>query len=210
MTARIGSAKTGGRRKGSLDKGARAIVTSEMANDLLLVYQKLGGVRWLLKFAEDNPAEFLRQGLSRLFPAPQKDDADVVQNNFNISNLTERDAAVRVAFALSKAIYESEPIDVSPAYPAPRWQSPDDLPPLLPPEPVEDPDKQRWIEELPLTSEQRRDNAVIRETHEASITNYHGSVAEQGGLGPAKRQSVGKPTVSEMHRRMRNRRDELL
>ncbi len=119
MTARIGGPKTGGRRRGSLDKSERQLVTSEMAWDILTVYKRLGGVKWLLKFAEDNPAEFLRQGLSRLFPAAPKDDEPAggtynTQINFD-SNPME--AARRVAFALASGVYDNPalaPTDVTP------------------------------------------------------------------------------------------------
>ncbi|MFK0090187.1 hypothetical protein ACIQUS_23190 [Pseudomonas sp. NPDC090755] len=153
MTARIGARKTGGRTKGSLDKGQRQLVTAEMASDLLTVYKKLGGVKWLLKFAQDNPAEFLRQGLSRLFPAPQKDDADFVQqNNFNFdSNSVE--AARRVAYALAAALHSDPskvPRDITPTG-VPRWQPLPEPLPVIQPEPVEDPER-----EQPGSSAQRQ------------------------------------------------------
>lgn len=222
MTARIGAPKTGGRRRGSLDRGERQLVTAEMAGDILAVYKKLGGVKWLLEFAKANPGEFLRQGLSRLFPAAPKDEADIQLNQqFNIGNLTDRDAAMRVAFALNSAMHGDPSIvverelapEMTPQEASNQWTPPTDAPDMPEPTceaPVEDPAKQRWIEELPLTPEQRRDNAVIRETHEASIENYHGSGAEQG-LGPTQRQRPAESrTVNDLHKRMRNRRDELL
>lgn len=187
MTARIGSPKTGGRVKGSLDKGERAIVTSQMANDLLLVYRKLGGVKWLLKFAQEQPGEFVRQGLSRLFPAPQKDDPDVlIQQQFN-TNLSDRDAAVRIAFALAKGMQD---ITMTPQQ---ACKIPE-LPPLVYPEPTEDPDRQQWGESLKLSDEERRDAAIVRETNECkNLEAYHGTAAEQG-----------------LSRSQRKRRDELI
>lgn len=224
MTARIGAPKTGGRVKGrSLDKGERQLVTSEMAGDLLAVYKKLGGVKWLLKFAQDNPAEFLRQGLSRLFPAAAKDDADFVQNNqFNFDGTNTIEAARRVAFALNAGLHAQRQLEqqgelieagITPeeAYPAPRWRAPDAMPDLLPPEPIADLDRERWVQELALTPQERLDAAAIRETREASITNYHGSGAEQG-YGPVQRQSsaAGKPTAAQLCRRLSRRGRELL
>ena len=111
MTARIGAPKTGGRRRGSLDKGERQLVTAEMAGDIMAVYKKLGGVKWLLKFAEDNPAEFLRQGLSRLFPAPQKDsdsDGDTFNTQINLGRMSEFETARSIAFLLAKAVHSQE------------------------------------------------------------------------------------------------------
>jgi len=223
MTARIGSPKTGGRRKGSLDKNARQLITGEMAADLLAVYKKLGGVKWLLKFAEDNPAEFLRQGLSRLFPAPQKDDPDVVNNNtqVNFNHLDTLEAARRVAFALNAGIHAQgeqalEPalIEVTGRTPAPepemspqaacRWGAPDQPNPSPEPEGL-DPARERWAADLSLTPEQRAANALVRDTIECDITNYHGSAAEQPDASvprPAPRQ----PSAGERRRAVMSRR----
>ncbi|MDX3742426.1 hypothetical protein [Pseudomonas sp.] len=235
MTARIGSPKTGGRRKGSLDKNARQLITGEMAADLLAVYKKLGGVKWLLKFAEDNPAEFLRQGLSRLFPAPQKDDPDVVNNNtqVNFNHLDTLESARRVAFALNAGIHaqreqalEQEPvlIEVTGRTPAPEpefsprmWRPPTDAPdmpdPDLQPEPVEalDPDRQRWAAELSLTPEQRRDAAVVRETVERDISNYRGSSGEQPDTSPIQRHTERDPRSAQRNSMLAaHRRKKLL
>jgi hypothetical protein len=212
--------KTGGRRPGSLDKNARQLVTAEMAGDILAVYKKLGGVKWLLKFAQDKPEEFLRQGLSRLFPAAPKDDEPGTYNTqINIGDLSTRDAAARVAFLLNSAMHpdpalvvERDPVAERVEQPmtpqrACDWANPCE-PPVDNPEPVEDPNKQRWIEELPLSPEQRRDAAMIRETHE-SLENYRGgSSAEQGGTGQPG-VTTRKPTAAELSRRM-SRRSELL
>lgn len=217
MTARIGAPKTGGRRRGSLDKGERQVVTAEMAGDLLAVYKKLGGVKWLLKFAQDNPKEFLQQGLSRLMPAPQKDEPDVVQNNrFNIGNLSETEAAIRVAFALSKAIYPDPsrvpPIDITPVgtiepqeyvNPNQLWTPPTDVPDML------DPDKQRWVEELPLTAEQRADQALMRQTRTDTLENYAGGPGEQGGSSSAQRQSAERDPRSVQREQMLRRKQLL-
>ncbi|MCY1457619.1 hypothetical protein D9M71_749270 [compost metagenome] len=146
-------------------------------------------------------------------PAPQRDDgADVrVSTQVNISQLSDREAAVRVAFALAKATYElrDETVEVAPRedYPAPREQAMDTMP--APPPPVEDdPAKQRWIEELPLTDEQRRDAAIVRQTHGGSIESYPGSSAEQGG-SVQRPTTTSKPTAGELCRRL-SRRGELL
>ncbi|MCE6980745.1 hypothetical protein EI534_25900 [Pseudomonas frederiksbergensis] len=218
MTARIGAPKTGGRKRGSIDREARKLLTDKMSSDLMFVYSKLGGRAWLLEFAEKNPVEFIRQGLSRLWPSPQKDDSADIQINqqFNIDNLSEREAAVRVAFALSKAIHGDpaikaetvEDITVEPMTPRrsfPPWTPPTDAPDM--PEPVDE-ERQRWVEELPLTEEQRRDNAVVRETREGSLATYRGGPGEQSGPGPDRSPVSRKLTVNERYRRMR--RDELL
>jgi hypothetical protein len=222
MTARIGG-KTGGRRRGSLDKGERQLVTSEMAGDILAVYKKLGGVKWLLKFAQDKPEEFLRQGLSRLFPAAPRDDAEgFTQNNqFNIGDLSTRDAACRVAFLLNSSMHPDPSLVVERAPVAERvadeprepttpqealdtWQPT----PAPPTQPVDDPAKALWIEELPLSPDERRDALLVRDTKEASLETYAGVSSEQGG-NAAQRNVSRKPTAAELCRRM-SRRSELL
>lgn len=226
MTARIGAPKTGGRKRGSIDREERKLLTDKMAADLMFCYSKLGGRNWLLEYAKANPREFIQFGLSRLWPAPQKDDVDFVQNNqFNFDGTNTVEAARRVCFALNAGLHAQQQLEqqgelieagITPeeAYPAPRWQSPDVVPdtPLLQPEPIADLDRERWVQELALTPEQRLDAAAIRETREASITNYHGSSAEQGH-GPVQRQSsanAGKPTSAQLCRRLSRRGRELL
>jgi hypothetical protein len=190
-----------------------------MAGDLMTVYKRLGGVKWLLKFAEDNPAEFLRQGLSRLFPAAPKDDEPSggtynTQINFD-SNPIE--CARRVAFLLATGLHE-DPSRITPVetvegavesvtpQQACDWREP--IGQVLSPEPVEDPAKAEWAASLPLTPEARQDQKLIRETQTATIENYAGSGAEQG-LGPVQRQSVERDPRAAQRDRMARRKDLL-
>lgn len=123
MTARLGG-KTGGRRRGSIDREERKVLTDRMAGDLMSVYRKLGGAEWLLQFAEKNPKEFIQFGLSRLWPAPQKSDDEpsvgsTYNTQVNIGDLTDRQAAIRVSFALARGLYGDPsiaPIDVTPLH----------------------------------------------------------------------------------------------
>ncbi|MNZ29419.1 hypothetical protein D3C78_466670 [compost metagenome] len=113
-----------------------------MAADLIYCYETLGGREWLLTFARDQPAEFLRQGLSRLFPAPQRDDADQVSQSLTINagNLSDVEAARRIAFALSQGLNSLQPEPVtaervpSPqeSCAVPRRENPVDQPPTGP------------------------------------------------------------------------------
>lgn len=160
-----------GRRKGSLDKGDRKLLTDKMAADLMYCYAKLGGRSWLLEYARDNPGEFIRQGLSRLFPAPQRDDPDVQFNQVNIGELSPFEAARRVAFTLAAgldSVQEPAPAPLATRLPqdAPRWQSPDTLPvaPSL------------TDAELAELVEQQR----AEEREKVTLENYSGSSAEQG------------------------------
>ncbi|NBA96304.1 hypothetical protein [Pseudomonas sp. R5(2019)] len=182
MTARIGQPKTGGRKRGSVDREQRKVLTDKMAADLMWCYAKLGGRAWLLEFAKDQPGEFLRQGLSRLFPPPQRDDIPdvLVQQQFN-SGLTDFEAARRVAFCLAKAAYEQkalEPVPKITPQEACRVPHPD-TPPLLQPEVVEDPERTKWASELHLSDEERRDRRLIEQTQNATLATYSGSSAEQ-------------------------------
>lgn len=218
MTARIGG-KTGGRRRGGLDRGERQIVASEYANDLHAVYKKLGGVKWLLEYAKNNPKEFIQFGLSRLWPAPQKDDPDTVNNTqINIGDMSEFECARRVAFALAKSVYpdpslapiEAERLPPEPVFYPNQWTPPVDAPDMVesPQRAEADPAKALWVEEISLSPEQRRDNAVVRQTHGGSIESYCGSAAEQGGHGQRQSSGTSRPTVNEIRRRQM--RDRLL
>ncbi|WP_157695012.1 hypothetical protein [Pseudomonas arsenicoxydans] len=90
------------------------------------------------------------------------------------------------------------------------WRAPvGEVAPLVQPEPTEDLDRQRWVEELPLTPEQRADQALTRETRESSIATYAGTPGEQGGSTPsASRQR--DPRASARDKMLARRRDELL
>ncbi|UVJ46208.1 hypothetical protein NVV94_12110 [Pseudomonas sp. LS1212] len=197
-----GCVKSGGRVKGSLDKNQRQLIGGEIANDILAVYQAMGGAAFLLDYAKTKPEAFIRDCLSRLMPPMARDDAVDIQTNVQINIDTEFEAARRIAFALSKAAYarkDQEPaIDVQPTPQQacdPHWQRPDAMP-LLPPEPMPDPERERWASELPLTDEERADQRLIRQTKEANLTNYVGSSAEQCGPGPVRPSPAPSITIN--------------
>lgn len=111
MTARVptgkprgrpkGCTKTGGRVAGkSLDRHQRQLVSSELAGSIMTVFAMLGSTQAMYEWAEKNQTVFYTQILSRLMPAPQRDDPDVQVNQVNISHLTNLEAATRIAFAL--------------------------------------------------------------------------------------------------------------
>lgn len=221
MTARIGAPKTGGRRRGSLDKGERQLVTAEMAGDILAVYKKLGGVKWLLKFAQDNPKEFLQQGLSRLFPAPQKDDEPGgTYNQFNFNQNDTVEAARRVAFVLASGMH-GDPSLAPPVRAVERVDTPEPMtpqqacdwenptPPCTPtaePEPVDDPARRQWAESLKLTTDQK----LVRDTHVESLSSYAGSGPEQGGTVRQPSSRGDKPTAAQLCHRLSRRGRDLL
>lgn len=95
--------KVGGRQRGSLDKGARTLVTAQMAADILDVYNLLGGPAFLYRWARDNPSAFVNGPLARLMPVPPKEDPDAPP--INVLNIgSDLDAAMRIAFALEKGL----------------------------------------------------------------------------------------------------------
>ncbi len=167
-------------------------------------YEKLGGVKWLLKFAEANPAEFIRQGLSRLWPAPAKDDPDAVYNTqINVNNLTEMEAARRVAYALAKAVDQQGDMTPVQTYQPPHWQADavPDMPPLLQPEPPLDADREKWASEIGLSPEERRSRRLVEATQNCTLESYHGSPSEQGGTVRQSTATNRKPTVNELRRK---------
>jgi hypothetical protein len=218
MTARLGTPKTGGRKKGSLDRAERVLISEKMAADILKVYKRLGP-DWLFEVAKTRPDLFISQCLSKILPPVLKDpDADITLNQ-QINHYSDaRGIAQRVAFALSLGLQQQadmatpvaervEPQEPMTPQKACDWQTPCE-PPLLQPE--DNASKQRWIEELPLTDEGRKDAALIRETVESDITNYHGCGAEQGlSQGRQSSATTRKPTAAELTCRM-SRRSELL
>ncbi len=206
--------KTGGRKRGSIDREARKVLTDRMAGDLMTVYGRLGGVDWLLEFAKANPAEFIKSGLSRLWPAPQKDEesgGSTYNTQVNIGDTFE--AARRVAFLLNSAMHPDPSVvveqDITPVLERvvpeqpvkSNWRPAPEPEPLLRPEPVDNPAQTEWAASLPLSPQERADQKLIRETREASISNYHGSSAEQGLTGSTQHRASGKPTVNELRRR---------
>lgn len=217
MTTRV---KTGGRKPGSLDKQARLLVSADLAGSILETFRQLGGTAAMVTWAADNKTVFYTQILSRLMPAPQKDEPDTV-NNFNtqINNMTDREAACRIAYVLNAAVYGDPSVTVEheaplaervPEEPPQRmyqgvpWRPPADVPDMLPP----DPERERWASELPLSEQERADQKLIRQTKEASIVNYAGSSAEQGG-GTARSPAHTDPRSAQRDRMLARRRELL-
>lgn len=221
-----GGVKTGGRIAGkSLDRHARQLVSSELAGSILATFEQLGGTADMVKWAAANRTTFYTQILSRLMPAPQKDDPDIVQNNqFNLGEgWSEFEAARRISFAFAKAVYEDPshvPIEVEMTpQQACSWRYP--TPSASPTaEPVEspqqqcvepDPAKALWVEEISLNQEQKRDRALLRQTQTATLENYAGgSSAEQGDHGQRQSSVTSKPTAAQLCRRMSRRGRDLL
>lgn len=217
-----GCAKTGGRVKSSIDRQQRQLVSAELAYSILATFEMLGGTAAMVEWAADNKTTFYTQILSRLMPAPQRDDPDVqVNTQVNIGVDSDFEAARRIAFALAKAAYEQEAIPVIEAVRVTSSRAPDPViepnawtPPTVAPEPQSPSElerelgRTRWASELSLTPEQRADAAVVRETVECNISNYRGSSAEQpGGTAPLRPSS--QPSAGDRRRAVMRKRDLL-
>lgn len=151
-------------------KMTTAEMRSQIHDDLVAVYQKLGGVEWLLKIAQEYPLEFLRQGWARLAPPFLKDSPDTVNQlsvNVQLDSLSELEKARRIAFVLNSAsdrlglpVNEHKPATTS------NWTLPDPIHT----EPVN-------VAEM---AKQQKDDEVLRNTRECTIETYPGDSAQQG------------------------------
>lgn len=97
-----------GRKKGSLDRQQRVLVSNELAHSIMGTFVALGGTQAMIEWAENNKTIFYTQILSRLMPAPQKadgDDSPLV--NINLGGGGDLEAARRVAFILAKGAAEA-------------------------------------------------------------------------------------------------------
>jgi hypothetical protein len=117
----VGLPKSGGRVKKSLDRQQRVLVSAELGHSILAVFELLGGTAAMLEWAHDNQTIFYTQILSRLMPAPQKDPDVEINIRPSASNMTDREAAISIAFCLNKAMHpapsikvEYEPVAVQP------------------------------------------------------------------------------------------------
>ena len=175
MSRTPGSPKTGGRKKGSLDKAQRVVVTAEIAQDILDVYQLLGGPSYLYKWAKENPKDFILGPLARLMPAAPKDDAEGAtfntQFNFDANPV---EIARRVAFVLARGMAADMAKDVSLQEPTPQEAC------------RVEPKEPRWTEPTPvyegesLTPEEVAAMAKKAEAERIANLEHRGSAAERG------------------------------
>lgn len=109
------ASKRGGRVRGSLDRQQRTVVTAQMAADILDVYNLLGGPSFLYRWACENPSSFVNGPLSRLLPsAPKPDDEAPPGPVFNFNNLSDFEAARRVAFLLAAGAHAQQELQEQP------------------------------------------------------------------------------------------------
>lgn len=171
--------KSGGRVRGSLDASQRKVVTEQMAQNILDVFNGLGGLAWLLEWAKANQTQFITVCLARLFPAFPKENPDI-QINTQINHAPggddNLDAARRIAFVLAQAAaqldevpQELAPYTYTPARPYDR-----DCDPQAACRADPDPARDAWAADLQLTEDEK----LIKETSTASLENYRGGAGE--------------------------------
>lgn len=170
--------RRGGRQIGSKNKKQ---VSEEMLTDILDVYQRLGGVKFLLKYAKDNPTDFVKTVLARLMPTPYVEPANApsVVNNLNIHNPDDpaavREAARQIAFALAQGAELMKPVKTLDAVPAEQSQPvKEPLPAYEPPSAFAD------NFSLPDLAQKAAAAELVANTFKDNISSYSGSGAEQG------------------------------
>lgn len=158
--ARLGCPKPpgSGRKRGTLDREARQMLSGKMAKAIYDTYQKLGS-DWLLKIAQDKPDLFCSVFLQRLLPPALKDPADdspLVNIAFNGDPIEQ---ARRIAFALAKGVAASE--DAQAEVLAERKPyvhlAPEDMTPqeACRADPGPDPMREQWAQTVALSPEER-------------------------------------------------------
>lgn len=151
-------------KRGILTKAQRLALTETLAADILKVYRGLGGAKWLLEWARDNPTEFMKQGLARLLPPMPKDpndEAPLVNLNFS-GDPTE--AARRIAYALAKGVAEQEGADetlLAERVPYVEMEREEESPFVYPPGP--DPAREQWAREASMSPEERLNSETLDE-----------------------------------------------
>jgi len=158
MTGRVpGSARTpgSGRRKGSIDKAKRELLSAKMAGEIWATFKRLGP-DWLFQLAKDRPDLFVGHFLVRLLPPALKDtegDGPLVNLNFHGDDV---ELARRVAFSLAKAAHvmgqDAEVVADRVPY-VHLAQEPTPQEPV--PAPAPDPEREAWAQTVALSPEEK-------------------------------------------------------
>lgn len=151
-----------GRRRGSIDRAERKLLTDRLASDIWGVYRKLGK-DWLLQLAQDRPDLFLNQCLSRLMPPPEKSEPDVVNNTLINLNGNPVEVARRVAFALAAGL-DAQGKDPVAERDVPYSQiAAAEEDPFHYPTPAPDPEREQWAREASMSPEERLNSETLDE-----------------------------------------------
>lgn len=164
MGVRPGTPKSpnSGRKRGSLDREARQLLSGKMAAAIWKTYRELGD-GWLTQLARDKPELFCSVFLQRLLPPALKDPADdapLVGITFSGDPI---DSARRVAFLLAKGANElgQDPTVERQPYvhlaqdPSPQELLREGLP--------EDPDREAWAQQVALSPEEKLNQMSLDE-----------------------------------------------
>lgn len=185
-----------GRKRGSIDREARQMLSGKMAKAIYDTYVKLGP-DWLLKIAQDKPELFCSVFLQRLLPPALKDpneDSPLVNVNIGSDPI---EAARRVAFALAMGLdaMGTDPTADRVPYvqldpdPSPQELMRQDLPP--------DPEHERWAQQVALTPEEK----LNQETLDERCSRVASAPQRPAWMPKQERPFVGIP---------RSKRDDLL
>lgn len=133
-----GQPHTGGRKPGTPNKNQ---LTEEMRKSIVSVFRRMGGTKWLLTWAKENETEFVRLVLTRILPAPPKEEPLVEVNiSAQAATLTDVEAATRIAFALAKATQGDDTPPTRTIEAMPEAVAASELPTLPSMEPEQHPD----------------------------------------------------------------------
>lgn len=185
-----------GRKRGSLDREARQLLSGKMAKAIYDTYQKLGP-DWLLKIAQDKPELFCSVFLQRLLPAPLKDPSDdspLVGITFNGDPI---EGARRVAFLLAKgadALGQDPTVDREPYVALAREE-------LTPQEACRvdapDPEREAWAREVQQSPEERLNSETLDERC-SRVASAATRPAWMDAEKPAGRPFVGHPRKRDL------------
>lgn len=167
MTGRTpGSPRTpgSGRKRGSLDREARQLLSGKMAAAIWKTYRELGP-DWLTQLARDKPELFCSVFLQRLLPPALKDpEGDAPLVNINLSN-DPIQAARLIAFALARGMDAAGNADQAVEQRQPYSRIAPDVSPqeLLHQGLPDDPEHEAWARQAALTPEERINSESLDE-----------------------------------------------
>lgn len=153
-------------KRGVLTKAQRNALTETLAADLLSVYKRMGGVKWLEAWARANETEWVKIGLSRLLPPMPKEDPDspLVNIAFNGDPIEQ---ARRIAFALAAGVAaredaQAEVLAERTPYVQLQQENPAG-PSIFPTGPASDPAREEWARQAAMTPEERINSESLDE-----------------------------------------------
>lgn len=154
-----------GRKRGSIDRAQRLLLSGKMAAAIWKTYRELGE-GWLTQLAKDKPELFCSVFLQRLLPPALKDpseDSPLVALNFS-GDPTE--AARRIAFALAKGNAELDNANdalLAERVPYVQMEREEIDPREACKVPAPDPERDAWAREAALSPEEKLNQETLDE-----------------------------------------------